>query len=331
MTNLYPIKFKPILKERVWGGVSLVKYFNKQNTGSKPLGESWEISGVQGDVSVASTGFLKGNDINEIIETYLGEFVGDAIYEKFGNEFPILIKLLDIQDNLSLQVHPDDETAIERHNSYGKTEFWYILDAEPGAKIFMGFNRDTTAIELFDKCNDDTVKELLNVVNPKKGDYFFIEPGTLHAATGGILVAEIQQVSDITYRVYDWGREHDPATAREMHLDLAIDCINYKKYEQKVAESANSPKEEKARKTLVDCNYFKIEQINITNTQRLDSQDFNSFVIYICSEGEARINGNGVSEKIVKGETLLIPAYMGEYSIERISEKCDLLEVTGKY
>lgn len=331
MTNLYPIKFKPILKERVWGGVSLVKYLNKKNSGSKPIGESWEISGVQGDISVASTGFLKGNDINEIIETYLGEFVGDAIYEKFGNEFPILIKFLDIQENLSLQVHPDDKTAIERHNSYGKTEFWYILDAEPGAKIYMGFNRDTTAKELYDKCNDDTVTELLNVVNPKNGDYFFIEPGTLHAATGGILVAEIQQVSDITYRVYDWGREHNPATAREMHLDLAIDCINYEKYQVKDGASATSPKSEKERDILVDCNYFKIELISLTKTQRLDSQDFNSFIIYICCEGEAQINGNGVSEKIIKGETILIPAYMGEYTIAKISDNCQLLEVTGKY
>ncbi|MFA5850383.1 MAG: type I phosphomannose isomerase catalytic subunit [Bacteroidales bacterium] len=331
MTNLYPIKFKPILKERVWGGVSLVKYLNKKTSGSKPIGESWEISGVQGDVSVASTGFLKGNDINEVIETYLGEFVGDAIYEKFGNEFPILIKFLDIQDNLSLQVHPNDEVAIERHNSYGKTEFWYILDADPGAKIYMGFNNDTTAIELYDKCNNDTVTELLNVVNPKKGDYFFIEPGTLHAATGGILVAEIQQVSDITYRVYDWGREHNPATARDMHLDLAIDCINYEKYESKGVKPANSEKDEKEREILVDCNYFKIEKINLAKTQRLDSQDFNSFVIYICSEGKARINGNGVSENIIKGETILVPAYMGEYTIEKVSDKCQLIEVTGKY
>ncbi|MFA6335037.1 MAG: type I phosphomannose isomerase catalytic subunit [Bacteroidales bacterium] len=322
MKNLYPIKFYPILKERVWGGITLVKSYNKQTTSSKPIGESWEISGVQGDISLISNGFLKGNDINEIIETYLGEVVGDEIYEKFGNEFPILIKLLDIQDRLSVQVHPDDETALQRHGSYGKTEFWYILDAEPSAKIYIGFNRDTTARELYDKCNDDTVVELLNVVSPKKGDYFFIEPGTIHAATGGILVAEIQQVSDVTYRIYDWGREHNPATAREMHLDLAIDCINYKKFNYSNGESG---KEE-----LVNCNYFKVNLINIDKIKRLDSQDYSSFIIYICAEGGAIISGKESSEKIVKGETMLIPAYMGEYTIEKNTANCQLLEIIGK-
>ncbi len=331
MTNLYPIKFDPILKERVWGGVSLVKSFNKKMSGKKPVGESWEISGVQGDISVVSNGFLKGNDINEITETYLGEFVGDAIYEKFGNEFPVLVKLLDIQNNLSLQIHPNDEIAIERHNSYGKTEFWYILDAEPAAKIFMGFNRDTSAQEVYDKCNNDTIPELLNVINPKKGDYFFIEPGTVHAATGGILVAEIQQVSDITYRVYDWGREHNPATAREMHLDLAIDCINYSKFKAAGGISVNAPKTVKNKEVLVDCNYFKVGLMNIDKTQRMDSQDFNSFIIYFCANGEAIFTGNESSEKIAKGETILIPAYMGEYSIEKGLDNCQLLEITGKH
>jgi len=329
MTNLYPVKFIPILKERVWGGVSLVKSYHKQYSGIKPIGESWEVSGVQGDISLVSNGFLKGNDINEVVETYLGEFVGDAIYEKFGNEFPILIKLLDIQDRLSLQVHPNDEIAIERHNSYGKTEFWYILDAEPTAKVYLGFNKDTTAQELYEKCKNDTVTELLNVITPKKGDYFLIEPGTIHAATGGILVAEIQQVSDITYRVYDWGREHDPATAREMHLDLAIDCINYAKFKRSVEEGSKKSPGESGE--LVNCNYFKIDLINIDKVKRASSEDFNSFIIYLCTNGEAIFKGSWTSEKIVKGETLLIPAYLGEYSIDCISDSCQLLEITGKF
>jgi len=330
MTNLYPVKFNPILKERVWGGTSLVKSFNKHSTGNKPIGESWEISGVQGDISLVSNGFLKGNDINEVVETYLGEFVGDAIYEKFGNEFPILIKLLDIQDRLSLQVHPNDETAMERHNSYGKTEFWYILDAEPTAKIYLGFEKDTTAQELYEKCNNDTITELLNVITPKKGDYFLIEPGTIHAATGGILVAEIQQVSDITYRVYDWGREHDPATAREMHLDLAIDCINYSKFRRAIAEGTKKTPGEYGE--LVNCNFFKIDLINIEQIKRLSSEDYNSFIIYICTNGEALFSGGQwSSEKIVKGGTILIPAYLGDYSISSPSDSCQLIEITGKF
>lgn len=321
MQNLYPIKFEPILKERVWGGNNLVKSFNKRSASSKPIGESWELSGVQDDISIVKNGFLEGNDINEIVETYLGELVGDEIYEKFGSEFPILIKILDIQDRLSLQVHPNDEIALERHDSYGKTEFWYIMDADPTAKIYIGFNRDTTPQELYDKCNDDSVVDLLNVVTPKKGDYFFIEPGTIHAATGGILVAEIQQVSDITYRVYDWGREHNPSTARETHLDLAIDCINYSKFENSIIEK----KEE-----LVDCDYFKVNLLEIAKAKRLFSQDYGSFIIYICTEGEAKITTESSVEKIVKGETILIPASMGEYTIEKNSALCKLLEITGK-
>ena len=331
MINLYPIKFSPILKERVWGGVTLVKSYHKHTFSSKPIGESWEVSGVPGDISVVSNGFLEGNDINEVVETYLGEFVGDAIYEKFGNEFPILIKLLDVQDRLSLQIHPNDETALQRHNSYGKTEFWYILDAEPTAKIYLGFNRDTTAQEVYEKCNNDTVEELLNVIIPKKGDYFFIEPGTIHAATGGILVAEIQQVSDVTYRIYDWGREHNPATAREMHLDLAIDCIDYKKFKLTSGDSGSAQASAKESGELVNCNYFKVNLMNIDKVKRLDSQDYNSFIIYLCTDGEATFKGPESSEKIAKGETILIPAYMGKYSIDRSSIPCRLLEITGKF
>ncbi|NTV19676.1 MAG: mannose-6-phosphate isomerase, partial [Bacteroidales bacterium] len=141
MTSLYPIKFNPIVKERVWGS------------------EIWEVSGVDGDISIASNGFLEENDINEITETYLGEFVGDAIYEKFGNEFPVLIKILNINESLSVQVHPSDEIAIERHDSYGKTECWYILEAKPTAKIFLGLNRDLTPTEFYDMCQKDTISE----------------------------------------------------------------------------------------------------------------------------------------------------------------------------
>ncbi len=221
MTNLYPLKFKPILKERVWGGTKLNKIFpDEKNTPN--LGESWGLSGVQDDISLVSNGFLQGNDINDLIETYLGDLVGDIIYEKYGNEFPVLIKILDIKDSLSLQIHPDDKTAIERHNSYGKTECWYIMEASSDAKIFLGLNKDLTAKEFYDRCMNDSIVKDLNIITPKKGDIIHIPPGTLHAATGGILVAEIQQVSDVTYRVYDWGREHMKETAREMHLDLAI-------------------------------------------------------------------------------------------------------------
>ncbi|MDP3398713.1 MAG: class I mannose-6-phosphate isomerase [Bacteroidales bacterium] len=318
MTKLYPLKFSPILKERVWGGDSIKTKLGKEYNGDAIIGESWELSGVQDDISYISNGFLEGNDINDLIETYLGDLVGDTVYEKYGNEFPLLIKILDIKESLSLQVHPDDEIAIERHQCYGKTECWYILDASPDAKIYLGLNRHLTAQEFYDKCNDETIVDALNVIKPVPGDIIYIKPGTLHAATGGILVAEVQQVSDVTYRVYDWGREHNPKTAREMHIDLAIDCIDYEKLDtSKVifkGGSAENP-------------YFKIKRIDISDTYRNMSYIFPSFVIYFCTQGEATVINGISSESIKKGEVILIPAQMGEYSI---TGKCTLLEITAK-
>lgn len=319
MTSLYPIKFSPIIKERVWGS------------------EIWEVSGVDGDVSIASNGFLEENDINEITETYLGEFVGDAMYEKFGNEFPLLIKILNINEALSVQVHPSDEIAIERHDSYGKTECWYILEAKPTAKIFLGLSRDLTPAEFYDMCQKDTISEAMNIIVPKKGDFIFIEPGTLHAATGGITVAEIQQVSDVTYRVYDWGREHNPATAREMHLDLAIDCINYNKLELNAPAFLKSglflqtDNVKEGRGLLTDSKYFKVEFVDLKSKTTLESAEFLSFIIYFCIEGEAVVSCENGTEKIVKGESIVIPAYLGEYTIQNNGANCHLLEISGKF
>ncbi len=318
MAKLYPLKFTPILKERVWGGDSIIREMGKESESVNPIGESWEISGVQDDVSLVSNGFLTGNDLNDLVEIYLGELTGDSLYERYGNEFPILVKILDIRDNLSLQIHPDDATAMERHNSYGKTECWYILDASPDAKIYLGLNRELSAKEFYDKCMNETIQDALNIIKPEKGDLIYIKPGTLHAATGGILVAEVQQVSDVTYRVYDWGREHNPKTAREMHLDLAIDCIDYKK---------TSPDSLISKDGNTENPYFKISRIKISNLCLKESYLFESFIIYFCTDGECIIKGGGVSEMIKKGENILIPAAMGEYTLEG---EATLLEITGK-
>jgi mannose-6-phosphate isomerase len=318
MEKLYPLKFTPILKERVWGGDSIILEMGRESDSVNPIGESWEISGVQDDVSLVSNGFLAGNDLNDLVEIYLGELVGDSIYERYGNEFPLLIKILDIRDNLSLQIHPDDATAMERHNSYGKTECWYILGTSADAKIYLGLNRELSAREFYDKCMNETIDDALNIVKPEIGDLIYIKPGTLHAATGGILVAEVQQVSDVTYRVYDWGREHNPKTAREMHLDLAIDCIDYTKTDPVTLISKDG---------TIENPYFKIKRLDISNHSYKESYSFESFIIYFCTNGECIVKGGGVSEILKKGENILIPAGMGEYSIEG---KCTLLEITGK-
>jgi mannose-6-phosphate isomerase len=317
MTNLYPLKFKPILKERVWGGTKLHNIFQTDEHTAN-LGESWGLSGIQEDISLVSNGFLQGNDINDLTETYLGDLVGDTVYEKYGNEFPVLVKILDIKDSLSLQIHPDDKTAIERHNSYGKTECWYIMEAAPDAKIYLGLNKELTPREFYDRCMNNSIEKDLNIITPRAGDIIHIPPGTLHAATGGILVAEIQQVSDVTYRVYDWGREHKKETAREMHLDLAIDCINYKYL---IPESLLYLEGE------CETEYFKVKKVKISTPNKKTTVDFDSCIIYFVADGEINIENVNENVSASKGEVVLIPAYLGEYTITGDSE---LLEITIK-
>lgn len=332
MTNLYPIKFNPIIKERVWGGDRLVKYFEKDYGAGKAVGESWELSSVKDDISVAVNGFLKGNTLVEILETYMSEISGDKLYEKFGNEFPILIKLLDINEKLSVQVHPDDKTAMERHNSYGKAECWYVMDAEKEATIYLGFSKDISREELLERCKSETLHEVMNVIHPKKGDFLYLEPGTIHAASGGILIAEIQQTSDVTYRIYDWGRENNPETKREMHLDLALDIINYKQlqlsekvYRKSVAESISDTI------NLTDNSYFKVDEINITGRVVKHNLTMNGFVVYVAISGDTLISYENGAEVIEAGETILIPAALENYSMEKLNGECRLLEVTGKF
>lgn len=308
MTNLYPLKFTPILKERVWGGNKIIeKYKNKVDVSSnKPIGESWELSGLIGDESIVSEGFLADNNINDLIETYLGEIVGDSIYEKYGNELPILFKILDINKPLSLQVHPDDITALERHNSYGKSECWYVLECEKDAIIYLGLKQDLSAQEFYDRCNDNSIIDYLNVIKPKPGDLIYIKPGTLHSAQGGLMIAEIQQPSDITYRVYDWGREHNPDTAREMHLDLAIDCIDLE---------TTDPNNYIIKEDKFSNNYFEINIITIDEKAIINSPILTSMQAYFCLEGNVTITTTNFSTSLKKGETILIPSQVEDLRI----------------
>ncbi|MCD8313836.1 MAG: class I mannose-6-phosphate isomerase, partial [Bacteroidales bacterium] len=231
---LYPLKFNPIPSKRVWGGSDLICKMHKEFTetdedgnerrltAEDKIGESWEIADMGAQDSVVTNGWLAGNTISELMETYLERIVGEDVMNRYGTQFPLLIKFLDVQNKLSVQVHPDDEVAMQRYDSLGKSEIWYILDASPDAKIYAGFNKELTAQELYDRCHNGTIDADLNVIHPRKGDALHILPGTVHAGDGGILVAEIQESSDLTFRMYDWGREFNPATARKMHLEESI-------------------------------------------------------------------------------------------------------------
>ncbi len=302
---LYPIKFKPILFEKIWGGTKLQTVFQKNTKALKNVGESWEISSVEGNVSVVKNGFLKGNTLNEIVEVYMADLLGERIYKRFGEEFPLLIKLIDASEVLSIQVHPDDTLARERHHAYGKTEMWYVLQAEPDAFVISGFNKDVTREEYLDCLLQGKVETLLNKVPAHKGDVFFIPAGRVHAIGKGVLLAEIQQTSDITYRIYDWHRHDKNGQARELHTDLALDAIDFSKtIEPKIIYKTDVNKVI----PLVTCPYFKTNLITLTEPLERHYALLDSFVILMAIEGQGILEHADGKEPYHKGETILIPA-----------------------
>ena len=358
--KLYPFKFIPVASKRPWGGDALVKVMGKNfvecdEEGNEvklgadvKIGESWELADMGIEDSVVADGWLAGNTISELMETYLERIVGEKVYNYYGRQFPLLIKFLDINDRLSVQVHPDDEVAAERYDSLGKAEIWYVMDAKPGAKIFAGFNKEMTAQELYDRCKNGTVEEVMNVITPRKGDSLLITPGTVHAADGGILIAEIQESSDMTFRLYDWGREFNPATARPLHLEEAIDIIDYRKFDDSLFRKGPLWEkechchddechchEDKVAETLAERPEFCATKINLTDPLHIYTEQFESFIVYICVEGTASIQvptkndrGEDCMEnyEFAKGETILVPAEMPDFFLVPRDRSTVLLE-----
>jgi mannose-6-phosphate isomerase len=323
--DLYPLKFHSILKERIWGGNKLETQFGKDLGGKTNIGESWELSAVEDSISVVSNGPLAGNDLQELIEIYMGDLVGEKVFEKFGTEFPLLIKLIDAEDDLSIQVHPDDKMAAKRHNAFGKTEMWIALDDEDNPRVITGFNQNTDKETFLKMLNNNTVTQLFNFEQVKKGDVFFVPAGRVHTICAGNVIAEIQQTSDITYRIYDYDRKDEKGFNRDLHLDLALDVIDYSKVKNpktKYIPLENTPVE------LVSCEYFTTNQLNITKPIGRDYYSLDSFVVYLCIEGSCEVrNTGGYKEIIKKGDTILIPSSLNSIELKPISEKVELLEV----
>jgi len=313
MKNLYPLKFKPIFKEKIWGGEKIRKVLNK-NIGSLPnCGESWEISGVPEEVSLVSNGFLKGNSLEELIEVYMGDLVGDKIYEKFGTEFPLLIKFIDAADKLSIQVHPDDELAKERHKAYGKTEMWYVIQADEGSQLITGFKKPLNKAEYVQYFKSGRLEEILNYEEVKTGDTFFIPSGLVHAIGKGILLAEIQQTSDITYRIFDFNRVDEKGNPRELHTDLALDAIDFKpETESRVKYTAV----ENVSTNLVECKYFTTSILPLSGEIERDFAEKDTFVIYMGIEGSCSLIWEEGKLDIHKGETILVPAVINNFHLE---------------
>lgn len=366
--RLYPLRFIPIASRRPWGGNALTAELGKcfvecdADGNEVPLGadekvgESWEIADMGFEDSVAAEGWLAGNTISEIMETYLERIVGEDVYNYYGRQFPLLVKFLDIKGKLSVQVHPDDEIAAERYDSLGKNEIWYVLEAGPDAKIYAGFNKEMTAQELYDRCKNGTVDEVLNVIRPKKGDAIYLKPGTVHAAEGDLMVVEIQESSDLTFRLYDWGREFDPSTARPLHLEEAIDFIDYRPFDSNLFRKGPAWGEEashhpcgdecscgghnhhgdvKVVENLVEGHPFNVAKINLTDPLHIYTEKFESFIIYVCVEGAASIQIPSVNDKgeacmenyeFRKGDTMLVPADMPDFFLVPRDRSTVLLE-----
>ena len=321
--SLYPLKFKTILKDKIWGGEKLKTVLNKDFSPLPNAGESWEISGVEGDVSVVSNGFLAGNNLEELIEIYMGDLVGDKVYENFGVEFPLLIKFIDANDVLSIQVHPDDEMSKERHNAYGKTEMWYVIEADKGSELIVGFNQEIEKEQYLAKLKEGKLEDILNSTPVKEGSCFFIPAGRVHAIGKGILLAEIQQTSDVTYRMYDFNRTDDAGKPRELHTELAVDAIDYsfeKKYETTYKTEINKTKE------LVRCQYFTTNILEFNESIEKEYHDIDSFVIYMCLEGDLDLTYGEESLSVAKGESILLPASIKNVNLNPKS-KTKILEV----
>jgi len=316
--KFYPLQFEPIFKERIWGGDKLNTLLHKPIT-SKITGESWELSAVEGDVSIIANGESKGKSLTTLIDEYPNEILGTEVYKRFGTKFPLLFKYLDAKEDLSIQVHPNDELAKKRHNSFGKTEMWYIMQAENDARIIVGFKEKSNPGEYLENLKNKTVLSILDDVKVKSGDVFFLETGTVHAIGAGLVVAEIQQTSDITYRIYDFDRVDANGNARELHVDLALEAINYNTVETKKEYSKNVNQSNE----VVDCPYFTTNFIPLDGEINV-SKSGETFTVYMCVEGSFEIEYNNSKMQYIKGDTVLLPAAMNSFSL---NGKASILEI----
>jgi mannose-6-phosphate isomerase len=313
MPPLYPLKFQTIYKDKIWGGHKIKTYLHKDFGALPNCGETWEISGVKSDVSVVSNGELAGVSLSTLLETYKDELVGKKVYEHFGETFPLLVKFIDANEDLSIQVHPDDELAKKRHDSFGKTEMWYVIQADPGSTLIAGFNKELDEKEYLEKFNSGHITDILNKEDVKAGDVFFLPAGRVHTIGKGLLIAEIQQTSDITYRIYDFDRVDDKGNKRELHTEEALAAIDYKhypEYKTRYEPHKNAPVE------LVSCPYFTTNLLDFTESTTRDYTHLDSFVIYVCLKGGFVIKHNKKDYPVKMGDCVLLPKTINKVTLE---------------
>jgi len=323
MNTLYPLKFQPIFKDKIWGGRK-IKDVLGMDFGKLPnCGEVWVVSGMEGNPTLVKNGFLAGNELNELVSIYMGDLVGDDVYEKYGDEFPLLIKYIDANDWLSIQVHPDDELAAKRRIGRGKTEMWYIIEAEKGSELISGF-RQKVDKETYQKyLNEGKIKGILNFEKVENGDVFFIPAGRVHSLGPGILLAEIQETSDTTYRIYDWDRIDASGMKRELHIAEALDAIDFE-----VANDYKTHYTPEKNKTisLVQCPQFTTNLLEYDQPLSKDFEELDSFVIYMGVEGSSMLKWEYGEEKIALGDAVVIPNVINNIELHP-EGKAKLLEI----
>lgn len=322
--QLYPLEFKPIFRDKIWGGQRIKNKLGFEIGDLPNCGELWSLSGYPDEQSMVANGFLEGNQLNEVLEIYMDELVGGNIYDKFGNVFPILVKILDAEDWLSIQVHPDDDLAQKRGLEGGKTEMWYVLDANSDSKLIAGFNQKVNEYTYRRKIDEKKLPEIMNFVDVEKEDVFFMPSGRVHALGPGILLAEIQQTSDTTYRIYDWDRIDANGKGRELHLDEAMEAIDFELYDNYKTQYTRSSND---TNKIVDTPFFTTNLLNLNKGMEKNYEELDSFVILLAAEGAFRYSDpNGNSGEIKAGESLLLPATQNHLGIHPVGE-CKILEI----
>ncbi len=321
--QLYPLEFQPIYKYRMWGGQKLKNLLNKDYD-EENIGESWEISDVKGDETEVINGELKGYTLRQLSNEFGADLLGKNVYNIFGDEFPLLIKFIDARTPLSVQVHPHDHIAKDRHDSFGKNEMWYIMDAEDKAEIIVGFNEELNKDSYTGYLDNKKLLEVLNSIETTAGDTFYIPTGRVHAIGAGVLLAEIQQTSDITYRIYDYNRvDKSTGKTRELHNELALDVIDFKLHENYKSDYTRKINESNV---LVHSPYFKTNILPIKGTVEKDYKHIDSFIIYICTKGSVEVSSKNNTFSLHKGKTLLLPASLNDISLQSMNSG-ELLEV----
>ena len=321
---MYPLKFEPILKQTLWGGDKIIP-FKHLNETLPNVGESWEVSAVEGSESVVANGTDKGYTLPEMVRKYKEELVGEANYARFGNKFPLLIKFIDAKLDLSIQVHPGDELAKKRHNSFGKNEMWYVIAADKGAKLISGFAEEITPKEYKDRVHNGTFAEVLQTCAIEPGDVFYVPAGRVHGIGAGAFVAEIQQTSDITYRIFDYNRKDKDGKSRELHTSQAMDAINFSDVQDDFRTEYERVQNEPVE--MVASPYFTTSVYDMTEEITCDYSELDSFVIFICVEGSCRLTDDNQNEITLRaGETVLLPAAVQEVTIVPEDQRVKLLE-----